>query len=156
MKIWKRLHKDHVVLDAPLENKDAVFRFIARAMARAHAIIKPEELYHAILEREQTMSTGIGDGFGLPHAVNQEIKETAVFLIRLQKPIRYKSIDAKPVDIIISMIIPENSTHQYLLLLSTVSRLCRNPEFGTAVRQAEDSKQLWDKIRDIEEKMAFH
>ncbi|HHC25190.1 MAG TPA: hypothetical protein ENK58_07255, partial [Desulfobacterales bacterium] len=71
-------------------------------------------------------------------------------------PLEFKSLDSLPVDIVIALIIPERQTTLHLQMLAGVSRLCKNPDVLKAIRQAGDSKELWGKIRNLEEKMVFH
>ncbi len=143
-------------MNVSLPDKEAVFRFVVDAFVKGGVVENSATLYKGMMEREQTMSTGVGDGIGFPHTTNQEAKNAAVLLIRTSKPIDFDALDSLPVDIIMAMVIPENKTTLHIQLLAGVSRLCRNPDFLKAVRNADDSKKLWGKIDDLEENMAFH
>jgi len=156
MKICKHLRPGHIFLNVLLPDKEAVFRFIVDAFVKGGVVKTGSALYNGMMEREQTMSTGVGDGIGFPHTTNPEAKNTAVLLIRTSKPIDFDALDSLPVDIIMAMVIPENKTTLHIQLLAGVSRLCRNSDFLKAVRNADDSKKLWGKIEQLEEKMAFH
>ena len=156
MKIYRRLESDHIFLDAVLEDKDEVFRFVADAFVRDGVVIHAQLLYEKMIEREETMSTGIGSGIGIPHAVSPEATHPAVLLIRPAHPIDFDSLDGLPVDIILALLVPENRTDLHLQILAGISRLCKKTEFLNLVRNASNSKELLEGIRRIEEGIAFH
>jgi fructose-specific phosphotransferase system IIA component len=156
MKICNYIDQDLIFLNARLPDKASVLNFIADVCAGQGIVSDRETLLGSILAREETMSTGIGDGLGLPHAVSCEVKQATVILLRPEKPVDFGAIDNLPVDIIVGMIIPENQTALHIQILAAVSRLCRNPAFPETFRKAGDPKLLAEDILQLESKMAFH
>ena len=102
------------------------------------------------------MSTGIGNGIGIPHATTAEAKEAALLLIVLAEPINFEALDNRPVDTILALVLPENQTTLHLRMLAAISRLCQKPGFLKFVRGATDSKTLLEEIKRLEEEIAFH
>ena len=156
MKIYKRLQSEHIFLDSVLKDKDEVFRFVADTFARDGVVTQARLFYERMIEREETMSTGIGSGIAIPHAASPEANDPAVLLIRLAAPIDFEALDGLPVDIILALVVPENQTSLHLQILAGISRLCKKTEFLGLVRQAANSKELLEGIRRIEEGIAFH
>jgi len=156
MKIWKNLRPEDIFLDIPCRDKEAVLRFIADAYAQNSVMADAQAIYEGLRSREETMSTGVGGGIAFPHTANREAEEPTVLLLRPLKPVEFDSLDGRPVDIILAIVIPENETALHLQILAGISRLCRNPNILKAMRTAGDSAELWEKIRDMEEKMPFH
>jgi len=156
MKIWKNLRTENIFLDVPLPDKKAALRFVADICTKNGIETDTDAIFKGLNQREQIMSTGIGNGIGFPHTITRETKDASVFLVRPAVPLEFKSLDNLPVDIVIALIIPEKHTALHLQMLAGVSRLCKNPDVLKAIRQAGDSKELWGKIRNLEEKMAFH
>lgn len=156
MKIWRYLKAENIYLNESLASKEAVFRFVADASVGMGLVKNAERVYEGMKAREETMTTGAGGGLGFPHTTCGEAADAAVFLIRPAQPLEYEAIDHLPVDIILALVIPENNTPLHLQILAGVSRLCKEPAFLRAVRQAADSKMLWNEIKTIEENMAFH
>ena len=68
----------------------------------------------------------------------------------------YDRVPGLYVDIILALVVPENRTHLHLQILAGISRLCKRGEFLTLVRQTNNSNDLWEGIRRIEEEIAFH
>lgn len=156
MKIWKYLKTDNIHLNVSLTDKYSVLRFIAESLSKEGFIKDSGILISGLVEREKTMSTGIGNGICFPHTTSAELTEAALILIRPSIPIDFEALDNRPVDIVMSIIAPENQTELHLQLLAGMSRLCRDPDFLEIVRSSEDSHTLWHKIKQLEEGMAFH
>jgi mannitol/fructose-specific phosphotransferase system IIA component (Ntr-type) len=156
MEIYKRLRTKHIFLNASLKDKDEVIRFVADTFARDGVVANTRLLYESMKKREKTMSTGIGDGIGIPNAASWETNEPALLLIRLADPIDFEALDGLYVDTILALVVPENRTHLHLQILARISRLCKRTEFLGFVRQANNSNDLWEEIRRIEEEIAFH
>ncbi len=156
MKIWNFLPVENIFLNVNAQDKTETLRFISDACLKNGVVEDEELLFNGLETREKTMSTGIGDGIGLPHTSDHQINSVTVLLITLNKPIDFKALDNKPVDIIISLIIPEAKKMLHIQLLAGISRLCKNPDFLSMVRQAKNSNQLKEEIRLLEENMEFH
>ncbi|MDD2389308.1 MAG: PTS sugar transporter subunit IIA [Desulfobacterales bacterium] len=156
MKIWHHLQSEGILLDVSLPDKETLLHFIADKCRAMGIVNDPNSLYEGMKQRENTMTTGIGDGIGLPHTTCAEVNTASVLLIRLTCPIEFDSIDGRPVDIILSLIIPENAIPLHIQLLAGISRLCRQSNFLNLIRQAEHPDILMESVRQLEEKMTFH
>jgi mannitol/fructose-specific phosphotransferase system IIA component (Ntr-type) len=156
MKIYKHLRTEHIFLNASLKDKDEVIRFVADTFVRDGVVANARLLYENMRKREKAMSTGIGDGIGIPNTTSWETNDPALLLIRLADPIDFEALDGLYVDIILALVVPENRTHLHLQILAGISRLCKRGEFLTLVRQTNNSNDLWEGIRRIEEEIAFH
>lgn len=156
MKICTFLQPDKIFIDVPIADKTALLQFVAEAGEEKGLVKSAPLLYEGLLRRESIMSTGIGEGIALPHTMSSEVVDPAAFLIRLKPAIEFESLDGKPVDVVIALLIPEEKTTLHLRILAGLSRLCRNAEFMKTIRQAQHSDTLWKGLCLIEEKMAFH
>ena len=156
MKIHNHLWAEHIYLDASLKDKDELFRFIADTFARDGVVKDSSRLYNSMKMREKTMSTGIGNGIGIPHAASLEAKEPAVLLIRPSKAIDFKALDGLSVDIVLALVVPENQIPLHLQMLAGISRLCQEANFLKLVRQAGNPRDLLKEIELLEKKIAFH
>ncbi len=156
MKITDHLKKENIFLDAALENKPDVLKYISDVCAQNGIINDPEILNNGLIQREQTMSTGVGGGIAFPHTASRQTRHANVVLIRLAKPIDFESLDHQPVDIILGLIFPESDPGIHVRMLARVSRLCQNPDFLNAIKHAEDADLLIEQIKIIENGTSFH
>ena len=67
MKIWKNLRTENIFLDVPLPDKKAALRFVADVCTKNGIATDADAIFKGLNQREQTMSTGIGNGIGFPH-----------------------------------------------------------------------------------------
>ncbi len=156
MKICDYILTDYIFLNQSFPDKDAVLRFVADTCVEKGVIKNADLLYEGLEGREQTMSTGVGGGLAFPHTTNSEAQDAAVFLIGMKQPIDFDALDNRPVDTIFSLVVPDSKTTLHIRLLARISRLCKNHDFLDAVRKADSSGKLWARIKEIEEKTAFH
>ena len=156
MKICDHLPAAHIYLDQRLADKEALLRFVARAFVANRIVADHETLYQGLVEREQTMSTGIGGGLGLPHATSGDARRAALVLVRLARPMDYMALDHRPVDVVIALVVPAGNRRLHLQMLAGLSRICREPEFITMVRRAPTPEALCQAIRDLEAAIPFH
>ncbi len=155
MEICEYLKSEYIFLNSLLSNKESVLRFIADTCV-VHGVAKDSALiYEGLHTREQTMSTGVGGGIAFPHTTSMEVKDPAVFLIRLAEPIDFDALDNLPVDIVLALVIPEDKTTLHLRLLARISRLYKNTDFVQMVNTSGDSMKLWGDIKDLEGKLSF-
>jgi mannitol/fructose-specific phosphotransferase system IIA component (Ntr-type) len=156
LNITDHLKKENIFLNAVLENKPDVLKYISSICAQNGIINNSEMLYDGLVQREQTMSTGVGGGLGFPHATSKETQHACVILLRLAKPIDFESLDHQPVDIILGLILPESDPGIHVRMLARISRLCQNPDFLNAIKQADDANLLIEQIKTIENDTSFH
>ena len=156
MKVSEYLPSTQILLDVDIGDKDNLLRFIADACVGSGIIADGDLLYQGMKNREETMSTGVGDGIGIPHTASREVTTAAIFLVRLLKPIDFQSLDGTRVDVVIALAIPEEDKTLHIRLLARVSRLCRNREFMNMVRQARSADDLCLEIEKLEEDIMIH
>ena len=151
MKISGYLRIENIFLDVLLPDKDAALRFVADACVKNSIVEDGGALYTGLQEREMTLSTGVGGGIGFPHTASEEANDAAVLLIRPKKPLDFEALDNLPVDIIIAIIVPSNKTTLHIRILARVSRLCKNQDFLTIVRETEHPEKLHEEIIKLEQ-----
>jgi len=108
-----------ILLDAT--SKDEALRRLASVVATAPEVTDGERLLHAIHEREQIMSTGIGLGIAIPHAKIPSVREFVVGFAKVDQGIDFNSLDGKPVHFIVMIAGPDNQQERYLQLLARIT-----------------------------------
>lgn len=150
MKISAVLPPEHIHLDVSLDAKDDVLQFIAQSLERRRLTQDAAAVYAALAKREKMMSTGIGGGLGIPHALTASVEELCLLMIRPENPIPFDALDGSPVRVVFGLLVPENETTLHLRALAAISGLCKKPGFLEGVMGARDSGQLHDRIKEME------
>ena len=91
----------------------------------------------ALLAREQLGSTGLGNGFALPHARIEGLERFLGLFVRTAKPIAFDAIDGKPVQLVFVLLIPVDETVSHVAALAAISRRLRNTDIVTKLLRAE-------------------
>ena len=133
----------HVFLDNPASSIDEVQRFLAEQAVAAGAATDVEIVYEAFKAREAEGTTGMMDGFAIPHAKSADIREACVFVVRLAQGIEWHSMDNQPVTCAISLLMPaaEKGT-AHLELLSKVAVLLMDDAIRAKLKAAATPEEL--------------
>lgn len=132
------------VVDLASETKEGVIRELVDVLATCKHVTDRKELLDRILEREQTMSTGVGVGLALPHVKIPSIKDFAIAIGRHKKGVDFQSIDKKPTHIVIMIGCHEAQSADYMKVLSKLVRALREQEFQRRIMLADDPQEIVD------------
>lgn len=136
MKITDILLKECVILHSRAESKQDVLNELLEALAHTKTVLNKEEVKKAVLERENIMSTGIGNEFALPHGKTNAVTDTVGALATLQHPIDFDSLDNRPVNVVFMLVGRENAVGVHLRLLSRISRMMNDDVFRRHILDA--------------------
>ncbi|MFN7097973.1 MAG: PTS sugar transporter subunit IIA [Gammaproteobacteria bacterium] len=106
-------------------------------------------ILEALINRERLGSTGIGHGVGIPHCRLDGLKEPLMVLMTLEKGIDYQGIDNQRVDIILTILVPAESTDLHLQLLATIAEQFSKPHILERIRHAKTVQILYDTIANL-------
>lgn len=111
---------------------------------RAADIIGVEfrELLSELTDREQLGSTGVGRGVAIPHCRLDSVDRVHGFLVRLDQPAPFDSVDGEPVDLVFLLVAPTTASSDHLKALAKVSRILRDSETCAKMRGAKDAAAL--------------
>ena len=135
-----------VVRDLKVATKHELLEDLARRAAPL-ARLDREIVLQALLDREELGCTGIGLGVAIPHARFRAAKRTLALFAHLARPIDYRSVDGRPVDLVFLLVGPEPAPRRYLDNLVLVARALHNSTVRHALRTApniEAVKSVFD------------
>lgn len=118
----------------------ALREHVALKMA-AVAGLKLENVNAALLEATSGEGYSIGSGVAIPHIELPELTETFVCLVTLRSPLRVKSIDGKPVDVVL-FILSKPDPHAHLLLLAHLARLAQSRTLLEGLRRSQSTEEI--------------
>lgn len=103
-------------------------------------------VFDKLLERERLGSTGLGEGVAIPHCRMAEANRAMVALITLNKGVDFDSRDAKPVDILFALVVPEDCNETHLKILAAAAEMFSDPVFCTAMRACTNDQDLYEML----------
>jgi len=135
------IEPDRIVFGARASNKQQLLQDLA---SRAAALLNldAQTIFNALEIREELGSTGLGNGFALPHARVEGLDRLFGMFVRLHRPVHFDSIDGKPVDLVFLLLIPLAAGSEHLGALAAISRQLRDQELAAKLRKATSATAL--------------
>jgi mannitol/fructose-specific phosphotransferase system IIA component (Ntr-type) len=99
-----------------------------------------------VLDRENTRSTGIGNGLAVPHGKCPGCPHLVMAVGRSAEPIDFQSMDGQPVRLIVLLASPPDETGPHIQALARISRLMLMEDFRDAVLHARTSAEIYETI----------
>lgn len=105
----------------------------------------------AVAAREELGSTGLGNGIAIPHARIENLEQTVGLLATLSRPLDFEAVDQERVDIVMMLLMPEQSGGDQLKVLSRIAKFARQHPAMNALRQADSVADIADVLRRADE-----
>ena len=141
------IEPNRVIFAARASNKEQLLQDLAsRAATLLH--LDAQTIFNALQLREELGSTGLGNGFALPHARIEGLDRLFGMLARLNRPVHFNSIDGKSVDLVFLLLLPPTAGTEHLAALACVSRYLHDKEFAARLRKAPSAAALCSLLCD--------
>jgi fructose-specific phosphotransferase system IIA component len=129
VKISEILSTQSILLNSELDSKDEILKKIVELACNSGNIEDPKAVYNSVLERENIMSTGIGNNIAIPHTKSSGIKELTAALITFEKPVNFDSLDGKKISVAFLILSNDEELGMHIKILSKISRILHNRSF---------------------------
>ena len=136
---------EHIVSELKATNRwEAIDELVDNLVANG-AIAKSDRdaVIDVVRTRENSMSTGIGYGIGIPHASTDLIENVVGALGRSKNGIDFEALDNQPVTLVVLFLVPRGQFQKHLHTLANIARQLHNSEFRTALENAEDAESIF-------------
>jgi len=150
MKISDILEEKLVVTNLPGASKDEIINAMVDLISKSAKVLDKEKVRASIFERERIMSTGVGNGFAIPHGKTDAVVDIVASFGITKDPINYQALDDKPVRLIFLLVGKDNLVGPHIKLLSRISRLMNKEEFRTKLLTLQTPKEVMDSFRQEE------
>jgi fructose-specific phosphotransferase system IIA component len=137
---------------APLvaQDKRGVIDELVDVLAAVGKATDPQSLKDAVWAREETRTTGIGYSLAIPHGKCSGVSDLAMAIGKPSEPIDFKSIDRKPVKLVVLLASPVDRTSDHIQALARISRLMTQEEFREKIYLAGSSQEIYDLLAEQE------
>lgn len=130
----------NVLCGQTVENRDAALALISERAVEAGIAEDSAALYAAFLKREAEGTTGMVEGFAIPHAKSDTVKAAQVMVLKSSEGIAsWETMDESPVTCAIALLVPESEAGtSHLQILSKVATALTDEAFRAAVKSTDD------------------
>jgi len=150
MKISDILTEDLVVAGLKGSSKNDIIDAMVDLVALSPKVVDREKVRTSILERERIMSTGVGNGFAIPHGKTDAVTEIVAAFAVTEEEIDYDSLDEKPVRLVFLLVGKDNLVGPHIKLLSRISRLMNKEDFRKRLLTVATPKEIIELFRQEE------
>src|SRR5262249_44182782 len=113
-----------------------------------------EAILAGLKERERQSSTGMQDGFAIPHSrMDDPIQTTLVSLAVLARGMDFDAIDGQPTRLVVCLITPRKQNREHLRVLAGIAQLFASADFRNALLAAKGPDEVLQVIRAEEERL---
>ena len=137
------------------EDESTALRKLIQSVPLSLSLNK-EELFNALLSREEMMSTAIGNGIAIPHVRlfdSMSLQEDIVVVAYLFEPVDWVAPDGKPVHTLFFVLAADETRH--LQILAEIAQLASDEDFVDFLKTMPPREALIERIQQVEEKMAI-
>lgn len=114
-------------------DKQSVIQELVDSIAETGRITDREAVLQAILEREQSMSTGMQHGVALPHGRSDAVTSLTVAVGILPEGIDFEALDGKPTNIVFLVVSPKENPGPHLQVLAGIAGIVNSEEARSAI-----------------------
>jgi fructose-specific phosphotransferase system IIA component len=139
-----------VVTDLKGNSKEDIINALVDLIGSSPKVLDTEKVRQAIFEREKLMSTGVGNGFAIPHGKTDAVSDIIAAFAVTSEPIDYQSLDEKPVRLVFLLVGKDNMVGPHIKLLSRISRLMNKEQFRDRLLGLRTSREILESFRQEE------
>ena len=135
---------ENVFVAEDFASRDEALSFVSNQAVKAGIASDADALMNAFLAREAEGTTGMMEGFAIPHAKSDAITEAAVIVVKDESGVTgWDTMDGAPVNVAIALLIPgaqAGTTH--LKILSKVAEALMDEDFRGTVKGSTDAAEI--------------
>lgn len=142
MTIAELISAERVRSASGLNSKKRVLQELSRLLATDANGLTESDIFTSLINREKLGSTALGQGVAIPHGRIPGLTSTVGAFLRLQEGVDFDASDARKVDLIFGLLVPEDTTEEHLKILSHLAGMFTDDDFCARLRQAGDDQLL--------------
>jgi fructose-specific phosphotransferase system IIA component len=147
MKITDVLEEQFVRTNLPGNSKEDIINSMISLIGNSKNVLDPEKVRQAIFEREKIMSTGVGNGFAIPHGKTDAVKDIVAAFAVTEHPVDYQALDDQPVRLVFLLVGKDSLVGPHIKLLSRISRLMSSQDFREQLLACKSPKDVIELFR---------
>lgn len=135
---------ENVFVAEDFASRDEALSFVSNQAVKAGLANDADAVMNAFLAREAEGTTGMMEGFAIPHAKSDAITEASVIVVKDESGVTgWDTMDGAPVNVAIALLIPgaqAGTTH--LKILSKVAEALMDEDFRATVKGSTNAAEI--------------
>jgi fructose-specific phosphotransferase system IIA component len=146
MRLTEILKPENIKVPLAATTKMDAIAELVTLLAENKSITDAKKVLDAVLDREATRTTGIGNGLAIPHGKCTGTNDLVMAIGKAAAPVDFQAIDGRPVTLIWLLTSPPDKTGPHIHALARISRLMTVDKFRQALNAAQTSQDVYDII----------
>lgn len=146
------LTENRIIPHLESADRDAVLRELTKPVIHESLLLDVKDLLQRLQDRENLISTAVGDGVAIPHPRDPIATlrvPAAIVLGRSPEGIAFGSSDDPPVHLFFLLVCKNIQTH--LLMMGRLARLLKSDDFIQRCMKADDAHSLFRLVLEAEQ-----
>ena len=150
MKIIDLLKESSIKLgESPASKEELIDKLVN--LIETSGNLSDKELYKKdVLKREESGTTGIGEGIAIPHAKSAGVKFPQLAAMTVPSGTDFDSLDGEATKLFFLISVPEKSSDEHIVLLQRLSTMLMDEGFRNDLLNAKSSGEFLDIISNKE------
>lgn len=136
------IEKGKIIYDVPGKTVQEVYRHVCDAIEFPENL-SADQVYEALILREELLSTAVGNGIALPHprkSILREEESERIYIFFAKDPLDMGSPDGSRVSVFFLLLTKNRSTH--LEILSSIAKIAQLPEIREKLLNTKSEKDI--------------
>ena len=133
--------EESIIMDCQSKSKKNVLELISK-IASSISITNKDIVFEKLYEREKLGTTAFGNGIAIPHARIDNLSEAKIIILKLETAIDFNSSDGEKVDLIISLLAPNNENEMHIKILSKIAEMLDDKIFREKIRNCSNKLEI--------------
>lgn len=142
MKMKDVMRQELMLLPAQATTKEAILDEMVNKLVETGAVNDFDTFRQGIADREESMSTGLGEGIAMPHAKNKAVEKTSVVFAKQPAGVDFDSLDGQPAKLFFMIAAKDDANETHLSILANLSKLLMNQDFTQALAAADTPESV--------------
>lgn len=144
------LKPDRIKIPLVSTSKEDLLRELVDVIDADVPLQDKEDVLRAVREREDVLSTGIGNGVAIPHGKSASVPGLALAAGVTRQPVNFDALDGQPVTLFFLLVGPDSAAGEHVKALSRISRLLRRDDFRTRLAAASSPEEFYGVLSEAE------
>lgn len=134
----------------PPASKEAAIRLLADYMEKGGNLSDKDQYVKDVLTREESGTTGLGDGIATPHAKSAGVRAAGLAAMTIPDGMDFAAMDGNPSRLFFMIAAPDAANDEHLMILSKLATMIMDPDFKEALVAAKSVEEFRKLIDDKE------
>ena len=149
MNIYEILDLDRTYANLSASSKKKAIELVAEIISSSLNNLKQGDIYRGLIEREKLGTTAIGQGIAIPHCRLSKCDKIVGGLFVFDKALDFSAPDEKGVNILFTLLVPEDENSEHLETLAMLAKGFSNPDTKRQLLDACSNQKLYESALKI-------